>query len=192
MAMYVTGNLNLFDQDSAKEYGYGSVREYYEDFLEQWYTDVKSDEDHVYILGNLSQYAPEAALKLISSLPGTKHLVSGPRDQVSPDTKRGWELASAYYDAFVYVNTAMRRRLHGHDAILSFYGPEADCWWAPRRADAYYITAWQDVTEDSSGTPWVGPNELSVSWATWSRLVPWEEVKEMTVGQYVAPHDIIN
>ena len=191
MAMFVTGNLNLFDVESAKGFGYETVRDHLADFIEQWYEDVKSDDDHVYIIGNLSRYSPIAAMKTIRSLPGTKHLVTGPRDQISPDTKRGWEFAQEYYKTFVYTNTSIRRRIDGRDAILSFYGPDADCWWAPRQTDAYYITAWQDIPEDDGSSkisaPLVTPDELSVSWASWNRMVNWEEVKDM-----VAHQDIID
>lgn len=181
MAMLLTGNLNLFDQRHAKEYGYASVRDHYEDFVTQWYQDVTED-DQVFILGNLSQYAPEAALKLIRSLPGKKQLVTGPRDQISPDTKKGWMLASDYYETFIYTNTSMRRRLDGHDCILSHYGPEADVFWAPQHTEAFFVTAWTDFPEEDVD-PWVNENELSVSWNTWNRLVDWEEIKEVFHGR---------
>lgn len=194
MAMYVTGNLNLFDAKFAREYGYDSVKDYQEDFLEQWYEDVKSDEDHVYILGNLSQYAPVATLEFLRSLPGTKHLAAGPRDQIAPDTKRGWEMAQDYCDTFTYTNTAIRRRLHGEDAILSYYGPDADVWWAPRPTRAYFVTAWKDIPESdlSVTAPWVTPGELSVSWNTWGRLINWDEIKEMFEDHPLEPQDMID
>lgn len=193
MAMYLTGNLNLFDQASAKEYGYDSVKDYYEDFAIQW-TSTVTDNDHVFILGNLSQYAPEAALGFFQKLPGQKQLVIGPRDQISPDTKKGWMTAQHYREAFIYDNTSMRRRLFGRDCILSYYGPEADVYWAPRPSEAYYLTAWQDIPDDE-GDPWVNDSELSISWNTWGRLVDWEEVKEMFEGRTaydVASHDMMN
>lgn len=185
MAMYVTGNLNLFDQRSAKEYGYDSVKHYYEDFLEQWYADV-TPEDHIFILGNLSQYSPEAALKLVASLPGTKHLMTGPRDPISPESKKGWMDFPKYAEHFWSVNTHTRRRLLGHDAILSHFGPDGDSWWAPRKTDAFYITAHMDMPEEDDNhpsLPWVSENELSVSWASWSRLVAWEEIKDYFDGK---------
>lgn len=192
MAMFVTGNLNLFDAKAARDYGYDSVKDYQEDFLEQWYEDVKEATDHVYILGNVSRFAPEAALKFLRSLPGTKQLVIGPRDQISPDTKRGWELSREYYDTFQYTNTAIRRRMHGGDAILSHYGPEADCWWAPRQTRASFVTAWQDITNEGDDEPWVTPTELSVSWNTWGRLINWDEVKEMFADRPLGPQDMID
>lgn len=183
MTMFVTGNLNLFDAQSAKELGYDSVKHYRDDFLEQWYEDVKSDDDQVYILGNISQFAPTTTLEFLDSLPGIKHLIVGPRDRLSPDTKRGWETAQEYYKVFTYVNTSTRRRIDGTNTILSYYGPDSDCWWAPRPTDAYYVTAWETIPEESNDNsttiPWVTPNELSVSWGSWSRLVAWDEVKEM-------------
>lgn len=189
MAMFVTGNLNLFDQRSSKEYGYESVRDHYDDFLEQWYEDVKSDDDHIYILGNLSQYAPQVALDAIESLPGTKHLMAGPRDLISPEVKKGWMESQRYAEVFTHTSTSTRRRLHGYDAILSHHGPESDCWWAPRKTEAFYITAHKDIPEDNTNglitIPWVPDGdglELSVSWNSWSRLVNWEEVKDIFSG----------
>lgn len=183
MAMFVTGNLNLFDAQSSRELGYESVKHHRDDFLEQWYEDVKSDDDQIYILGNISQFAPTTALEFLDTLPGIKHLMVGPRDRVSPDTKRGWESAQEYYRVFTHVNTSTRRRLGGKDTILSYYGPEVDCWWAPRQTDAYFITAWKDIPEEEDGNtisiPWVTPGELSVSWGSWRRLVAWDEVKSM-------------
>lgn len=179
MAMYVTGNLNLFDQRSAREYGYDSVRDHYEDFVAQWHEDVTDPEDHVYILGNLSQYSPMSALNALEKLPGIKHLMSGPRDLISPEVKKGWMEANQYANVFRHTSTAARRRLHGQDAILSHYGPFSKAWWAPRKTDAFYVTAHMDIQTDDDREPWVSPVELSVSWATWNRLVDWEEVKEM-------------
>lgn len=194
MAMYVTGNLNLFDAKHAKAYGYESVKAYQEDFIEQWYEDVKTDDDHIYILGNLSQYAPETALALIQSLPGQKHLMAGPRDLISPDVKKGWVDSDKYNEVFVSTNTATRRRLLGQDCILSHYGPDSDSWWAPRKTEAFYVTAYKDIPALAGpvdpGLPWVSPTELTVSWHSWTRLVNWEEIKEMFHGRTVSPDTI--
>lgn len=181
MAMLVTGNPDLYSLEGVRRGGYKSFDEQVDDFISSWHEQVKPT-DQVYVIGSLAaSHMYYTALDKIKELPGEKHLITGPNDPICPDSKKGWHYDERIHSVFPHTATHLRRRLHGEDAIMSFYGPQDDdVWWAPRplRQGAYYLTAWNSLAEEEEP---ITDGELSVSWGTWGRFLDWDDIKEEVV-----------
>lgn len=186
MSMFVTGSLELLNPRVAIQRDNFSSEEHDMNLIRLWQEQV-TNEDQVWVLGNLSSTNPEGALAILEDLPGTKHLIVGNRDLVSPSHKEAWKCQADYFEVFQSIQTVARRRLHGRDCFLSHYRPPLSGsaqWvspmWRPQAAPGFWVYSDEDLDLDRVPTknfPQFGAQGLNVSWGTWGDLVPWEEVK---------------
>jgi calcineurin-like phosphoesterase family protein len=82
---------------------------------------VVSPKDQVWVLGDLAVSNPTAALALVSTLPGTKHLITGNHDPVSPIHRDSHKWQRRYLDVFESVQAYAKRRHAGRTVLLSHY-----------------------------------------------------------------------
>jgi calcineurin-like phosphoesterase family protein len=82
---------------------------------------VVSPKDQVWVLGDLAVSNPTAALALVGTLPGTKHLITGNHDPVSPIHRDSHKWQRRYLDVFESVQAYAKRRHAGRTVLLSHY-----------------------------------------------------------------------
>ncbi|WDS52173.1 metallophosphoesterase [Microbacterium phage UtzChips] len=92
--------------------------------------------DTVYVLGDLAVGGWRRALDIVRELPGTKHLVAGNHDGVHPMHRRTYaSRMPEYLRAFATVSPFLRRRIGGHNVLLSHF-PYAEYGEGPHRGGA--------------------------------------------------------
>ncbi len=102
---------------------------------------VVAEEDHVWVLGDLSSGGTDAtahALNWVSSRPGVKHLVCGNHDPVHPMYRDGHRWQSAFLQVFASVQPFARRRVIGRSVLLSHF-PYVGDHSAVSRFDQYRL-----------------------------------------------------
>ena len=100
--------------------------------MENWRKVVKK-EDTVWVLGDLCMASPTEALGIISSLPGTKHLISGNHDACHPMHRDAYKHIPRYLEAFASVQPFARQKWAGINFLLSHFPYERD------RGEARYM-----------------------------------------------------
>jgi calcineurin-like phosphoesterase family protein len=90
--------------------------------VERWVKRVKP-EDTIWVLGDIvgKYQQTEYALDLLKTLPGTKHLIAGNHDSVSPIHREAWKHQRLYLEAFESVQAYARIRVCGEDILLSHF-----------------------------------------------------------------------
>lgn len=117
----IRGFPNPFDHDLA--------------IVEAWKETV-GPEDTVYVLGDLAVGGWRRALDIVQELPGTKHLVAGNHDGVHPMNRSTYHSRMRdYRSAFASISPFLRRRIGGHEVLLSHF-PYAEIGEGPYRGGA--------------------------------------------------------
>lgn len=88
--------------------------------IDQWTRRVGKD-DQVWVLGDLAVSSPAKALEIVQSLPGSKHLIAGNHDGCHPMHRDSHKRIGQYLTAFASVQSAARRRVLGHEVLLSHF-----------------------------------------------------------------------
>lgn len=141
MTVYFTSDLHLGHRRVSELRGFTSTAEHDLTLYRTWAATVRRD-DVVYVLGDVtgttSTGATDHALATLKSLPGRKHLVAGNHDPVHPMHRRTFaRRLPAYLDAFETVSPFLRRRLDGHEVLLSHF-PYAEWGDGPERPGSRY------------------------------------------------------
>lgn len=99
----------------------GMTTDDHDDWIaDQWTIHVLPD-DHVWILGDLSMSTPAAALVLIDSLPGTKHLIAGNHDPIHPMHRNAHKHTAAFGRVFASVQMAAVHKIGAQRVLLSHF-----------------------------------------------------------------------
>lgn len=87
---------------------------------ERW-DEMVTEQDTVYVLGDISINGGDRALDWIMDRRGTKHLVSGNHDPVHPMHRTATKYLPKFLRAFDTVQPFLRRKLAGEDVLLSHF-----------------------------------------------------------------------
>lgn len=133
---FYTSDLHLGHEKVAAIRGFESTALHDLTLAERWRLTVQP-QDTVYVLGDVtgtsSTRAVEAALDLLTHLPGKKHLISGNHDPVHPMFRRTYDRwMDAYLEVFQSVTPFLRRKIGGHEVLLSHF-PYAEYGEGPHR-----------------------------------------------------------
>lgn len=93
--------------------------------------------DIVYVLGDISFNGGQHALDWIEKRPGIKHLISGNHDPVGPWDRRAVSKQRHWLNYFETINPYLRRKLNGHNFLLSHF-PYIEWGDGPERGEARY------------------------------------------------------
>jgi calcineurin-like phosphoesterase family protein len=104
--------------------GFDTTEDHDAALFDMWSSTV-TDKDTVYVLGDVALSGFPYALSLLSSLPGRKHLVAGNHDPVHPMQRSAASQFARWADVFASIQPFARRRLNGHEVLLSHFPYEA-------------------------------------------------------------------
>lgn len=77
--------------------------------------------DQVFVLGDISINGGQHALDWIAARPGVKHLIAGNHDPVGPWDRRSLRLTPQWLQYFETIQPYLRRKLNGHNFLLSHF-----------------------------------------------------------------------
>lgn len=158
--------------------------------VDMW-TRTVTDKDTVYVLGDVALSGFPYALALLASLPGKKHLIAGNHDPVHPMHRSAASQFARWADVFASIQPFARRRLNGHEFLMSHFPYEA---WGegPARGGELAARHVQYRLPDrgipllhghTHGTERAHGHELHVGLDAWGfELVPQETVIEWLDG----------
>lgn len=106
--------------------GFASLGDHDGTIIKRW-NRVVSPEDTVWLLGDVGMGNESAYLGLVACLNGTKHLISGNHDAVWPGHRDAHKHMDTWLRVFASVQPFARRRIGGHDVLLSHF-PYAGEW----------------------------------------------------------------
>lgn len=123
--VFYTSDLHIGHGRAADLRGFTSTRDHDAAIREAWCSTV-TDRDTVYVLGDVAVSSFPHALEVIYGLPGRKHLVAGNHDPVHPMHRRTFAgKLPAFLDVFESVTPFLRRKLDGHELLLSHFPYES-------------------------------------------------------------------
>lgn len=137
---FYTSDLHLFHDRVAAIRGFEHRGQHDLALVERWKATVQP-QDAVYVLGDVtgssSTRAVEYALAVVGQhLPGRKHLIAGNHDPVHPMHRRSFaRWMPAYLEVFDTVAPFLRRKIGGHEVLLSHF-PYAAYGEGPHRGGA--------------------------------------------------------
>jgi calcineurin-like phosphoesterase family protein len=117
---YYTADLHFTHKMVAGLRGFNSPEEHDEAVIATWNATI-SREDVVWLLGDVGMGKPERFWPLVERLNGTIHLIAGNHDAVWPGHRDAHKHQRAWLEAFASVQCYARRRLAGHDVLLSHF-----------------------------------------------------------------------
>ncbi|MDR6868697.1 calcineurin-like phosphoesterase family protein [Microbacterium resistens] len=133
---FYTSDLHLGHDKVAAIRGFEYPGDHDEALALNWVANVQP-EDTVYVLGDVTGTSAtakvEAALGVLTRLPGKKHLIAGNHDPVHPmhrSTFAKW--FPRYAEVFETITPFLRRRIGGHEVALSHF-PYASYGEGPHR-----------------------------------------------------------
>lgn len=110
----LVAGLRGFDDDAA---GHDAA------LARRWDAQV-ADTDVVWLLGDISgggRGSQHRALAWLAARPGIKHLIAGNHDSVHPMHEDAHKALPAYLEVFASVQQSARRKLAGHQLLLSHF-----------------------------------------------------------------------
>ncbi len=136
---FYTSDLHLDHEKVATLRGFESTAAHDAELVSRWCA-VVHPEDTVYVLGDVTgtqrKDTLEYALGVLRSLPGKKHLNAGNHDPVHPMHRRSFaRWFPRYAEVFETVSPFLRRRIGGHEVVLSHF-PYAEYGEGPHRGGA--------------------------------------------------------
>ncbi|KAB1661644.1 metallophosphoesterase [Pseudoclavibacter sp. CFCC 13796] len=179
-ATWYTSDPHFFHRLVAGLRGFDDVEAMNASIVRQWRSQV-SDRDTVFVLGDVCVNRVAETLALVDGLPGRKHLITGNHDAVSPLHREAIRRLPVWAEVFDTILPFARRRLAGHDLLLSHF-PYEDWGDGPQRTGCRY----RQYRLPDLGLPLLhghthGPEhahdrQLHVGWDAWGRLVSQTEV----------------
>lgn len=100
--------------------GFTTTEEHDDALLENFRQMVKP-KDQVWWLGDLNMNNPAEALAFTALIPGEHHLVAGNHDKVFPALRDAHKYQRQYLEVFSSVQAYARRRINGHEVLLSHF-----------------------------------------------------------------------
>ncbi len=105
--------------------GFASPGEHDEEITRRW-NRVISPGDTVWVLGDAGMGSEDTVLSLAAGLNGIKHLISGNHDPPWPGHRDAHKHQAKWLRVFTTVQPFARRRIGGHDVLLSHFPYEGD------------------------------------------------------------------
>lgn len=125
MTVWFTADPHLGHKLVAGLRGFDGPDEHDSHFIAMWHKLVRAD-DQVWVLGDLNMSTPTYALSVFANLLGRKHLLGGNHDACHPMHRDAHKYQRRYLEVFDSVQTMARRRIAGHDVLLSHFPYAAD------------------------------------------------------------------
>lgn len=179
--IYYTSDLHLGHRFVSGLRGYEEAAHHDAAIIEHWHRTIESD-DVVYVLGDLSMNA-QHGIDIIASLPGRKRLITGNHDKCHPMFRDAPKWYARYSSAFEYIAPFGRRRINGHNVLMSHYPYLADRgtprdlqWRLPHHGDYLLHGHTHENVIHTSAT------EIHVGWDAWNRLIPEYQIGELIHG----------
>lgn len=120
MSIFYWSDLHLGQPDVAAERGFATPDEHDDHLISAW-TATVTDQDTIWVLGDLALSSPSRALEIIRYLPGTKHLILGNHDRAHPMHRDAHRHQARYRDVFESVATMATHRIGDQDIMLSHF-----------------------------------------------------------------------
>lgn len=131
MTGYFTSDLHIGHQLVAQHRGFGNDTDGHDGWLAQGWDTTVTEDDDVWLLGDLTLHRSSEALEWIKNRPGRKHLISGNHDECHP-MHRGWHRKIPHWlKAFESVQPFGTIRIEGQKVLLSHF-PYSDDRGEPR------------------------------------------------------------
>lgn len=122
-ATWFVADLHFGHEKVAKIRGFEDTVSHDLDVFMSWKKVVRP-QDRVFVLGDISggsSYAEEAALDVLRTAPGEKHLIAGNHDSVASIHRNGYKKMPQFLEVFASVRDFARIRVHRQDILLSHY-----------------------------------------------------------------------
>lgn len=115
----VAGHRGFFDADAAGEPDPAA----HDKWLADLWDSTVSDEDIVFVLGDVSMNFKPYVSEWVRQRPGTKHLITGNHDSVHPMHSTALRHLEKWTTPglFSTVQPSLRRRYNGHEVLLSHF-----------------------------------------------------------------------
>ena len=182
--VWFTSDIHLGHSRVAEIRGYPDVETHDAEIMLEW-TRVVKPEDTVYVLGDIAVSKYKNTLELIKLLPGRKHLISGNHDIIHPMHTRGQSRAemALWLETFETVQTYLRKKLNGHEFLMSHFPYESWGDGEHREGNRYIQYRLPDLDipllhGHTHGTETYHDNMLHVGWDAWGTLLSQEQVIE--------------
>lgn len=145
----------------------------------QRWADVVRKDDIVYVEGDVALGDRRAAMEALSALPGRKRLIAGNHDTCHPFYRDAAKKEEIYRIAFEWIAPFARRRIAGHEVLLSHFPYHADHSTGFSRYMQYRLPdrgMWLLHGHLHSPRIWTSDHEIHVGWDAWGRLVSESEI----------------
>lgn len=122
-AVWFSSDLHIGHGKVSDIRGFNTPEDHDQALADNW-DDAVHPDDHIWILGDLSAGGAEAegrALFWMDSRPGHKHLILGNHDRGFPGHRGAHKYFPRYYESFESVSTGARRKIDGHQVLLSHF-----------------------------------------------------------------------
>lgn len=121
----VAGLRGFYDEDVVLDTPNGPEAQPDTDAHDAWLADIWDSTlrkgDQVFVLGDISINGGQHALDWIAARPGIKHLIAGNHDPVGPWDRRSQRLIRHWLQYFDTIQPYLRRKLNGHNYLLSHF-----------------------------------------------------------------------
>lgn len=118
--VFYTSDLHLRHHLVSKLRGYSTSEEHDQDLLARWNKRV-SQEDAVWILGDVTLGGIGKVAPLLEQMQGKKHLVIGNHDRIHPLFKRSWTQQKQYAAVFETIHLYAQHNINGTKYLLSHF-----------------------------------------------------------------------
>lgn len=123
---HFVSDLHLGHRKVADLRGFGEDTAAHDAWLaEQWDATVRPD-DAVWVLGDLTLGPTAYALEWIRQRPGRKEFITGNHDEVHPMHRDAHKHQAEWMVVFASVQMAARRKIAGHNVLLSHFPYASD------------------------------------------------------------------
>lgn len=123
--VFFTSDLHLGHRFVAGLRGFDNVDDH-DAAIARYWDEAISDDDVVWVLGDIAVSNPSYALGAIGSLPGQKHLIAGNHDKCHPMHRDSHRYQKQYLEVFESVQAFARRKIAGWDVLLSHFPYDTD------------------------------------------------------------------
>jgi calcineurin-like phosphoesterase family protein len=185
--LYLTSDLHFGHTKVAEYRGYSNPADHDAEIVDKWLKTIH-DDDHVWVLGDLAMSHPENALDLLRDLPGTKHLVAGNHDPVSPIHEDSWKWVKKYHEVFESVQAYAKRKVKKDGKkipVLMSHYPYTGDHTAEERYSQFRLPDkgdWLIHGHTHSESVLQYPHSIHVGWDAWRTFVKWDFIMDTVTG----------
>lgn len=183
MTVWFTSDPHVGHHLVAKKRGFVTPDQH-DEWLDEAFRSRLRKDDVTWWLGDLAASTPTDALAWISTLPGRHHLITGNHDKVFPHHRDSHRFQRQYLEVFGSVQAYARRRIDGHEVLLSHfpYLGEGDDHTEEARYTQYRLPdegRWLLHGHTHMATQQVHGHQIHVGLDAWRRPVSLEEIVDI-------------